>query len=79
VRRPNPVTAAVGRAVRELRLAAGLSQESVADRSGLHRNYVGGVERGERNPTVEVLFRLGEGLGARPSEILARAEALARD
>jgi DNA-binding XRE family transcriptional regulator len=44
--------AAFGRAVREAREQLGLSQEELGDRANVHRNYVGGVERGELNPTL---------------------------
>lgn len=45
-----------------MRRSAGLSQEELAHRSGLHRTYVGSVERGERNPTVTTLLTLAKGL-----------------
>ncbi|HEY7874196.1 MAG TPA: helix-turn-helix transcriptional regulator [Actinomycetota bacterium] len=56
----------------EMRLAADLSQEELADRSGLHRTYIGSVERGERNPTVISLLRISKGLGCPPSALLQR-------
>jgi len=62
-----------GRALAELRRDAGLSQEELAHRSGLHRTYVGGVERGERNPTLTTLLALARGLGLNPSVLLERA------
>lgn len=68
--------AALGRAVRRFREAGGLSQEELAERSGLHRNYIGGIERGERNVGVKALFRLAEGLGLRPAELLADGRPL---
>ena len=44
--------AAFGRRVRELRHRLGVSQEELADRAGLHWTYLGGIERGERNPAL---------------------------
>jgi transcriptional regulator with XRE-family HTH domain len=49
---------------------AGLSQEQLADRSGLHRTYIGGLERGQRNPTVITLLALAKGLGRSPGDLL---------
>ncbi|MRL70011.1 helix-turn-helix transcriptional regulator [uncultured Brevundimonas sp.] len=51
-----------GRAVRRRRTALGLSQEELADRAGLHRNYIGGIERGERNVGIKAVFALAAGL-----------------
>lgn len=57
--------------MRRLRLLAGLSQEALAERAGLHRTYVSSIERGERNITLENIFRLAEALGADPRELFA--------
>lgn len=48
----------VGRNVRRLRVAKHISQERLAFDSGVDRSYLGGMERGEENPTVDVLDRL---------------------
>lgn len=60
-----------GQAVREARAAAGLTQEELADRSGLDRSYMGGVERGERNPTLSVIEKIAEGLGLPLAELFS--------
>lgn len=65
---------ALGRAIRELRADARVSQEEFAARCGLHRTYIGGIERGERNVSFANLIRIAEALGKRPSELLLRYE-----
>ena len=60
----------VGRNVRRLRLAAGLSQEAFAHACGLHRTYIGGVERGERNITLATLAKIAAALDASPLDLL---------
>ena len=72
----SPAHAALGRAIREFRLSAGISQEGLADRARLHRTYVGGIERGERNVSFGNLIKLASALAVRPSELLARYESL---
>lgn len=56
------VRSAFGKRLREVRLSFEISQEELAHRSGLDRSYVGQVERGERNLTLENIYRLAEGL-----------------
>ena len=51
-----------GKRVRELRQKLGISQEAFADRCGLHRTYVGGIERGERNPSLMNIGRIADAL-----------------
>jgi transcriptional regulator with XRE-family HTH domain len=64
----------VGRAVRQLREANGLSQEELAAEAGLHRTYISLVERGRRNITVDALSQIAEALGVYPSRLIAEAE-----
>lgn len=55
--------ALVGRNVRRIRLEKGLTQEQFADSSGFSQQYISGLERGQRNPTVVTLFELAQALG----------------
>lgn len=53
----------LGRNLRARRLADGLSQEAFAEVLGVHRTYMGGLERGERNVTLRTIERLADRLG----------------
>ncbi len=59
-----------GRTVRQIRHALELSQECLADRARIHRTYIGGIERGERNPTLTMIVRLAEALRVPPAKLL---------
>jgi transcriptional regulator with XRE-family HTH domain len=58
-----------GKAIRSLREERGYSQEELAERAGLHRNYVGGVERGERNVALENIVKLAGALSVRTRDL----------
>jgi len=55
----------VGRNVRRLRIAAGLTQAGLAERMGVDRAYVSGLELGQRNPTVLTLWHITRALGVK--------------
>jgi transcriptional regulator with XRE-family HTH domain len=76
VRRPRQITLEdrlqrFGTAVRTARLATGLSQESLADAAGLHRTYIGSVERGERNLSLGNAYALADALALPISRLLS--------
>jgi transcriptional regulator with XRE-family HTH domain len=60
----------VGANLRAYRHEAGLSQEAFADMLGLHRTYMGGIERGERNLTLKSLERIAALISVDPLELL---------
>lgn len=62
---------AVGGRIRELRTARAMSQEALAERAGLHRNYVGSVERGERDVGIVAIAKLAAALGLSLAEFFA--------
>jgi len=64
----------LGLAIRELRERRGLSQESLAEKAGVHRTYIGGVERGEYNISFENILKIAKALELSSSEILSFAE-----
>jgi transcriptional regulator with XRE-family HTH domain len=60
-----------GRNVRELRERHGWSQERLAEVASLHRNYVGNVERGEQNISIDNIEKLARALGVKPEKLFA--------
>lgn len=60
----------LGANVRRLRVQQNLSQEGFADKCGLHRTYIGSVERGERNVTLVTVERLAAALNVQPIDLM---------
>jgi transcriptional regulator with XRE-family HTH domain len=60
----------MGANLRAYRLARGLSQEALADVVGVHRTYMGGLERGERNVTLKSVERIADRLGVAAIDLL---------
>lgn len=57
----------MGNNVRAIREAKGWSQDKLSDESGLHRTYISGIERGIRNPTIEIVQKIALALGVEVS------------
>lgn len=61
--------ATVGKTIRRIRKERGLTQEQLAERADCHPNYVGGVERGERNVALLNILYFARALGVRPERL----------
>ncbi|MEA5456388.1 helix-turn-helix transcriptional regulator [Sinomonas sp. JGH33] len=61
---------ALGVNLRRIRTEQGMSQEAFADTVGVHRTYMGGLERGERNVTLKAVERIAEIVGRDPLDLL---------
>ncbi|HEX8051205.1 MAG TPA: helix-turn-helix transcriptional regulator [Solirubrobacterales bacterium] len=72
----SPEHAALGDAVRRLRLEAGMSQEQLAERAGTDLTQIGGIERGVRNPSYTTLVRLAAALETTVGELATLADQL---
>jgi ribosome-binding protein aMBF1 (putative translation factor) len=79
----DPLSVAFGARIREVRIIKGLSQDELALRSGLHRTFIGRLERGETNMTAKTLYRIALGLDILMAELLPteyeKLEALRRN
>lgn len=63
-----------GKRVRELRKERGLSQIELAAKVGIDRSYMGFLERGERNPSLEVIAKIADALSVTPDELLKKSK-----
>lgn len=66
--------AIIGRHIKEIRLKKGLSQDELSIETGLDRSYISMIERGKRNPTLIVIFRLCEVLDIEPHSLIKNIE-----
>lgn len=60
----------VGRNVRRIRTRKGLTQEQLAERSGFSQQYISGLEKGQRNPTLVTVYELAQALGVSYLDLL---------
>ena len=68
------ITILFGKNVRKFRLSRGLSQDALAEKAGLHRTYIGAVERGERNITLINAEKIANALGINLVDCLRKLE-----
>jgi transcriptional regulator with XRE-family HTH domain len=72
---PHRVLLPLGIVLAEVRRDRGLTQETLGEQTGVHRNYIGGIERGERSPTIETIAVLADALDVTLGELFTRAES----
>jgi len=65
---------AVGEEIQQRRLAKGLSQEKLAEKAGLHRNFIGLIERGQRNSTLLTMQAITDALKIQMSDVFLAVE-----
>lgn len=66
----------ISQIIRLLRKEAGLSQEKLAEKAGVHRTYISQLERGIKSPTIPILFKLAQGLNKKPSDMILLIEEI---
>ncbi|MCX5829944.1 MAG: helix-turn-helix transcriptional regulator [Deltaproteobacteria bacterium] len=70
VRKIDGIELRFGEVLRQLRLERGLSQEGLGFQSGYHRTYISLLERGQKSPSLQTIFRLAGALSVAPDEII---------
>lgn len=70
------LTEKLGERIRLMRITKGLSREKLSELSGINSNYIGQVERGEKNPTIETLHKLVTGLNMSLEELFRYVEPM---
>lgn len=70
-----PIQSRLGRRVRALRIQRGWTQEELAAKAKKHPTYIGGIERGERNPTLTVLADIARALGISVASLMEEDRA----
>ena len=72
--REHPELAALGKAIRATRLEIGISQEALADKAGIDRSYMGGIERGEHNLALINIKKVASALSLTVAQLMTKAK-----
>lgn len=74
---PDRVLRSLGEALHAARAKQGMTQEALSLETGVHRNYIGGIERGERSPSVVAVAQLADALDVSLADLFRQAEQTA--